>query len=741
VRALSVAVALALGACIQPEPRIIPTSVDDRPARAAALLGVPSLDTAAGVSGAFVDLTQSTYLTGPLGANVLALYAAEATTLGWAATRLTHDPEFASRLRRPDALFQLDEAGAWVRAPEALVAAEALTALRFGPDDACADGRMCIDDAGYCTATCPEPSVVEPAPPVEWPGPRCPPGVGASTRTVVGARFSVCQAADVRCDGATRLVGDACVPLGRACATDAAGWPSPPPAASGGRQVWVKADAPAGGDGSRGRPRTIDEALLDLREDDVVILSSGRHTPSSFNPGAAVSVFGVCALQTELVLPAEASITTSVRLDALTLRGASGFGVDSSAELALTGVLLTHPEGTLGVRGRLLVEESAIEGVAIEAGLEGRGSVTIRRSELRAQVAAHGRVELEDVRIRDVPNAAVDVQPRGFIRIVDGVLSVAAERLGVFVRPGGRAELERVVVFGGGKAAELQAGAVLTGDDLTVDIGGDIGFQVLSATVALRAVAVRGPRSAALKAEGHARVELERWIVSSTPRALELKEGTADARGRPSLLASDLRAEGCAQVMKGELARLELRRLHLGAVGESTTTGPVLEIRPLPVGGVVDVSDVRIDEARGAGVWLYQDPEGLPTGFEGRLERIHIESARGIGVAADGLRGDLTLTDLRIAASGTEGLVEPCTTTGGQCRGTAIFLGGGALSTHLERFVLREAAEAGLWVGPSNTLRARDGWVGLARMGMVFEAPGDWRDNLRYVRFTTSARP
>lgn len=742
LRAASVAVTLglALGACIQPEPRAIPTSVDERPARAAALLAVPSLETADGVSGVFLDLTQATYLTDPLRGNLLALYAAGPATLGWGVGRLTHDPLLTSRLRRPEALFQLDDAGAWVRS-DALVAAEALTQLRFGPTDACADGRMCIDDAGYCTSTCPEPSVAEPAPPVDWPGPRCPPGVGTATRTVLGARFTVCQAAEVRCEGATRLVGDACVPLGRACAADAEGWPSAPPAAPGGRQVWVRPDAAAGGDGSRAQPKTLDAALRDLRGGDLVILSSGRFAPAEFMPTAAISVFGVCAGRTELVLPPGASIVTSVRLDGLTLRGAAGLGVDSAAALALAGVLVTYPEGTLEVRGRLLVDESATEGVRVEAGGGGSGRVTIRRSELRASVRVYGVAELEDVRVRDAATEAIDVRSGGFARVVDGVISVVAGRVGLLVRAGGRAELERVVIFGGGKAVEARAGVGLIADDLTIDVDADFAFEVTSATVALRAVAVRGPRRAAFKAEGAAHVELERWIVTSAFRVLELKADVGDASAAPSLRASDLRTEGCAQAMKGELARLELRRLHLGAVTTPETLGPMLEIRPQRVGGVVDVADVRIDDARGAGIWLFQDPDLSPTGFEGRLERVWVGSARGIGVAAEGLGGNLALTDLHIAAPGAEGLTEPCITSGGQCRGTGIFLGGRDLSTHLERFVIREAAEAGLWVARGNRLRARDGWVGPARAGMVFEPPSDWRDDLRYVRFTTSARP
>lgn len=743
VRASLVAVALGLvlGACLQPEQRVIPTTIDARPARGAALLAVPSLDTADGVSGAFLDLTQATYLTDPLRANVLALYADEPATLGWSVGRLTHDPLLASRLRRPDALFQLDEAGAWVRSPEASVAAEALTRLRFGPTDACADGRMCIDDAGYCTATCPEPSVAAPAPPVDWTGPRCPPGVGTSKRVVLGARFSVCQAADVRCEGAARLVGDTCVPLGRACATDAKGWPLTVPAAPGARVVWVRPDILADGDGSRARPMTLDGALQQLRAGDVAVLSTGRFAPDKFMPSAAVRVFGVCAGQTELVLPAKASITTSVSLDGLTLRGANGLGVDSAAELTLTGVLVTYPEGTLEVRGRLLVEDSAIEGVRIEAGRDGAGRVGVRRSELRVKVEVGGRAELEDVRIRDAAAEAIDVRSGGFARVVDAVLSVESGRVGVRVMPGARAELERVVVFGGGKPAEVRAGARLMADDVTIDVEGDLAFEVTSSTVVLRAVWVRGPRSAALAVEGDAHVELERWVVASTPRALDLKAGKDDAAALPSLRGSDLRAEGCAQVMKGELARVDLRRLHLGGLVAPETRGPVLEIRPRRIGGVVNLADVRIDEARGAGIWLFQDRTAAPTGFEGRLERVRIESAQGIGVAAGGLGGHLDISDLDIAAPGAEGLTEPCKTGGAQCRGTGIYLNGSDLSTQLERFSVRQAAEAGLWVALGNRLRARDGWVGAARAGMVFEPTGDWRDDLRYVRFTTAARP
>lgn len=343
-------------------------------------------------------------------------------------------------------------------------------------------------------------------------------------------------------------------------------------------EVWVDASAPAGGDGSRERPkRTLPEALGASAAR--VHLKSGLYSgPVSLAPGTQLVGHGEVVVFADGAEPWAAQ-AVDARLENVHLQGGQvgllALGRVSLFKVGFSGQRATAvraaPESVVGL------EQVRLEGtLSGTTGLEVAAGATARVSESRATGAFRKALSSEGTLVVDGfetegPSTAVHVG-------------------------GGDAVVGRVRAVGGSGPAVFCGAASLKVDGLVVDRH-EYGVQSRGAQVVLRNLLVRRTQSAGL-ALVTSRSEV--WEASleqpGTYAGVQVMEGEA-LLSRVRVL--DAIATGI--VVKGSTATLEkvtVARVTPDGVGANQTNGDGLEIR----GGTVTLKQVEVNDVHGVGV-------------------------------------------------------------------------------------------------------------------------------------------
>jgi hypothetical protein len=268
-----------------------------------------------------------------------------------------------------------------------------------------------------------------------------------------------------------------CVPIGE-CTGE---WPSNLPA--GARIAYVSAAPGASGDGSRMMPfRRIEEALALAAPGSIVALSTGVFTATiAIPPG--VEIAGACARET--ILEGSASLLSGrAALRDLGLR---------SAQTAL------RVDGGELMASRVIVELTGRAAIAVANGatLEGRQIYVFARQ-------GEGLVV------------------EGFVRI-EGLTILRGNGVGVAVRRSARADLSNVAIraFRGAAGAGLEASgaSVLTGREILIQYGEEEGLSLSgTASVAVDALFIAGPRRDGIIAKDASRLTASRTVIFAVPR-------------------------------------------------------------------------------------------------------------------------------------------------------------------------------------------------------------------------------
>lgn len=269
-------------------------------------------------------------------------------------------------------------------------------------------GCYASSDAPSCLIPCPAPPPVtppnfadepdQPLPPVFTP---CPSG-WSSVRLEIPSTLEACEPypsdAPATC-GPSQVwfVGDAgCSAVGGPCPSGE--WPEPEP--SVGPVVFVKADAAAGGDGSRASPYvSVAAALAELPAGGTVALASGNYV-ESFTLPEGVHIVGACPERTTLTAPS--SLEPTVRVEGGSLErvrlvgGSASVLVEAGAALSLRSVVAEDATGP---------ESASIwleDGARLEA-----SRLVLQRGAGHGIAATGARLELDLVIVRDVEESAL----------------------------------------------------------------------------------------------------------------------------------------------------------------------------------------------------------------------------------------------------------------------------------------------------------------------------------------------
>jgi len=444
---------VALAGCTPRVEYPLPAFEDGRVPKTVVLLGDTGGDVLAG------DAITLRHDMLPIVADRALLYSATPEMLDWKLGPFVYDPERKSRLRRPDGVMTMQD-GAWVPLP---FLDPTRVTLRFGPDDdACADGRQCFDDDGYCTLDCGAPDIAPPAPPAPWVTPTCPAGIELVTTMIGGEAITSCDGVeDPRCTGATRATNDGrCVPIGRPCDSDAEGWPKALPAEP---IIWVKAGAAPMGDGTRARPYNLRDALARGPISDTLVLSEGRHRGR--NGQLYSSVYGACVERTQVLLGTNEELSvdaSTIAIDGLTLdtTGVAGgyfIRVDASGVINATGAWLQNAN-QLRIYGRFTATDVTFErapfGKAEGTGGGREGTVRLERAELRASYLTKiHRAELDAV----VAVGHIRASAGATMSVTNSVLWVPEGEIGLEANQGS-ITIAGVVFKGPGRALAIQQG-------------------------------------------------------------------------------------------------------------------------------------------------------------------------------------------------------------------------------------------------------------------------------------------
>jgi len=529
------------------------------------------------------------------------------------------------------------------------------------------------------------------------------------------------------------FAGDAdCARIGTAC--PAGDWPDTFPSAR--PVLYVRAGAPAGGNGSRQAPyATLGEAWRSGRAaSHLVALSKGTHVTSDVLPAGAV-VWGACVAQTTLTSPPGAmmgavvySLDPGNEVHNLRVTG-SVVGVavwgGTGAELLLEDVLVERARAIgIWVRdaGRATLRGVAVRDIVEVNGL-GDGlyvthGATVTGSRLAfTGVPAHGvqvfgmgaRVTLTDVAVSQAPNTSGNGLGVGGISLLDGaggelerVVVESARSHGVEATSCSATVLKDAVIRGTQRvdAAETHGIGLRVGncqvDAQRLVITGSAGVGVLAdgASVTLddvvltdNAVGSRFPFGAGVYTLNAPTVRLRRaWLDGNAGMTVKAGGGTFEgadltvANTRPDREGNwgfGIYASRAATTLQ----RVHLDRARFGALDVS--------------GGTLQASDVRItgtqlDTGFGTfGTGLY-----LGAGARGSITRLEVSGSRTIGVSAEQAGTDLEASDVIVRDTAHEcgpAAAPDCATYGS----TGVFAAYGA-HVRLTRFLVENNGNQGL---------------------------------------------
>lgn len=562
---------------------------------------------------------------------------------------------------------------------------------RGGPADAGGDG----DAAGDGGLDVPEPA--EPAEPAEVAPPSIP--CRAGWRAVEGlASVPTCEpwpeSGPGGCPaGQAHLPGgEGCERLGPACPA-ASGWAADLPTDR--EVVYVRAGAPAGGDGSSASPfATVAEAVEAAPDGAVVALATGTHR-EMVRLGRGLTLWGACAAESEVACPGAdtsrgtlSSVEGSWEARSLRLSGPCPAVSADGGEVRLEDVTVVDA-GFVAFRF-MGGASSTLRRVAV-SGVEADGDDTYGWGLI---VETGSNAELSQVTIGEVHDVGVFVGDGSTLRVSDvavgPVLSEVASGdfgRGVYVVDGGRLEGEGLVVercreaglivSGEGSTAELEdllvrgTAAQEASRDLGMGLWVELGGALRASRATLSAntttgVVVIGPVSSAsltdavvegtrvqpldsgngagLEANSGGRLELERVLVEACSMAgLSFWDAGTEA------VLTDVAVRGTLP----DLAPPEL------GVGLSVNPGPhVTGTRVLFEGStgaglhlVGEGTDVTLFDATVRGTLpltasrAFGRGVSLAEGARLRLCRAVVEENREIGVAATGPGTELVLED------------------------------------------------------------------------------------------------
>ena len=640
---------------------------------------------------------------------------------------------------------------------------------------ACGEDDVTSTDAGRADAGTPGADAgrfevaapAEPMPPVLTP---CPAGWVELADETAGARCEPFGGAPSDCTGASAHFpsGTGCERVGSECPAD--GLPAVP---AGTDALYVRAGAPAGGDGSRAAPfRRIAEALAVASASTVVAVGIGTYD-EALVPPAGVRIVGACAEQTILtsstpdpnagvihavapgVTVEDVSIVSSVRPgivvagDAATLALASVV-IDRASEQGL----LAWDGGSFAAR-RLVVRDTQPggtgpngDGVALAMGATGSiESGMIEGNHHTGLFADDATLTLSDVAVVDTGTdtrapddggRAIQIQNGATATIRRSVLAGAEGWglvLGTFVNTG--AELEDVVI-------RDVAAHPTTGEE------GHAIRMLPGTSLTARRVLVENVRSHGLFAQGAESVVLEDAIIRDvSPRAsndqigrgIGLEEDTAAELSRVvvervhevgivvlgaggSLIARDLRVRDVeSQIADGRFGRGV--QIQGGATLDAERMA-IERAREIALGvsdGTVTLRDVRVADVRarpldsdwgwGVGVW------GASTIT---AERLWVDGARDIGVGLLGEAVELDATSLHVSGTARADCGDTtCVPTG---NGHALAVG--AASVRVRDVVLEGSTVCGLLVAHGGELdlvqgEVRDNEIGACVQVMEYD--------------------
>jgi len=441
-----------------------------------------------------------------------------------------------------------------------------------------------------------------------------------------------------------------CSRIGTACAPDD-DWAVDLPAGSTIR--YVKAGAPAGGDGSRDAPfATVAEAMAVATAGDIVAVAKGTYDEQVL-VGAGVTVWGACVAETTLTnsVPDMSSAVVQAQGRDGTVRNlrvtGERFGVyaRSGRSLTVRDVVIDGATsfGLIAlVRGRITAENVVVRNTRPDADLdfgwaadaEDGGVIRLARvvfeknRELGVFASGAGSiVEGADVVIRDTePSAATDLEGRG-----------------ITAQDGGRVTLERAVIENNRMLGVAAAGTDAVVDltdavvrDTRVSFGdGDLGIGLTALEggriTARRTLVDRNHTGGVNPRQPGSTIELEDVVVRDT-RAAEY--------GRPLGRGMEVTAGGRLVAVRTVVAR----NLEVGIVAAGA--GTTLELTDV---AVRDTRSQPADGLRGDGL-VVQD------GATAVFARLQLDRNRNLALqvasAGSTLRGtDLVVTDTQPQAA------------------------------------------------------------------------------------------
>lgn len=504
--------------------------------------------------------------------------------------------------------------------------------------------------------------------------------------------------------------GDGCAPVGDRC--PAGDYAEDLPA--GGDVRYVRAGAPAGGDGSFESPfATISEAMAVAGDGTTIALATGTYDePVVLRAG--VTLLGACAAGTHI----RTSSPSLVRQGVVTASGARTSIRNVTVGGAREGIVVSSDAG-LEVRG-VVVDGALASGVSVFPGGRLTGSELVVLDTTPAErtwgygiaVAPEGAVDLARVSIERSTSSALAVLGAEVILadvlLLDPQPQMADGRLGTAVEASGGASvtLRRAAVEGAHDRALMvsEPGTRLVLEDAVVrgtrprasdDGGGNAAFAFDGAVLALSRVLLVDHREAAILASDvDTRVELTDVVVWGT-------RGRASDSGGGSAVA--LQAGVAATITRAQLE--DNRGITLFVSGASTVTLTDVTVRA--------TGSEETDQRFATGL---QAQDG--SAVEG--ERVLVADNRGSGVTAIGAGSRLRLLDARIAGT----LERECAAS--TCPGLGF--GDGAIAAadgaiELERFVVEGCARAGVHVG-GGTMDLRHGRIVRNPIGAAIQTPG-----------------
>ncbi len=524
-------------------------------------------------------------------------------------------------------------------------------------------------------------------------------------------------------DDEAPIPGQGCVHIGGVCPSD--GWPAELPATG---VLYVRADAPAGGDGSRAAPyQAVDSAARGASPGTTIAVAAGRYEEAVvLNRG--VILRGACAAQTIIAAPTydgfSGTITargTDIAIQTLRISGERpGIWADG-ASVTLTDVIV---DGVVYM-GMAAIFEGSIAGERVlvrgtrrrDDGQFGYGTTVAENGTLALTTAAyvgnHGEgiaastashLTLTDVLVADTEAHAGGRFGEGFA-----------------IRDGAEAVLTRTAVEGNRTCGvDVALGARLTATDLFIR-----GTRPRESDGALGcALGVRD--GAAVEISRAALVGNHYYSVGVTG-ASTLSFTDVVVRGT----RADGPQEGIGILIEGGASATLTRTL----MEENSELG--LLVRGL--GTVVTLADVT---ARSGGNGDQSDEFGAAiqvlggASIEGR--RVLLEGNRYVALSAFDDGSMIVLEDLLITGTRERGCAD------GACAGFAagdgmLALGGARVS--VTRFLIARSARSGIYVGEGGELDLRDGEVTGNPIGVaVVEATFDVNRITDGVVFTDNER-